>query len=114
MGAGFGDDRAAVGVPDQDGGTVEAVEDQVGRGNVAGQRQGRVLHDGYAVAVGGQVVVDPLPAGAVDEPAVHQHDVLQFLTCVHGTASFAQDQGPGSMGYLRNARGAAAGIDCAK
>jgi hypothetical protein len=35
--AGRGDDGTAVGVADQDGGTVEAVEDLVGGGDVAVQ-----------------------------------------------------------------------------
>jgi hypothetical protein len=45
---GFG--GAAIGVTDQDGGTVEAVEDQVGRGDVTRQRQGRA--GWYAQLVG--------------------------------------------------------------
>ncbi len=94
----FGDDDAAVGVAGQDGGTVQAVEDLMGRGDVSGQRQGRVLHDGHPVAVRGQMVVDPLPAGSIDEPAVDQHYVLHFGTCVHDVASFAREPVPGSMG----------------
>ncbi len=119
----FGDDDAAVGVADQDGGTIQAIEDPVGRGDVSGQRQGRVLHDGlqaiedpvgrgdvsgqrqgrvlhdgHPVAVRGQMVVDPLPAGSIDEPAVDQHYVLHFGTCVHDVASFAREPVPGSMG----------------
>jgi len=96
--AGLGDHRAAVGVADQDGRAFEAVEDQVGRGDVACQRQGRVLHHRHPVPVGGQVVVDPLPAGAIDEPAVHEHDVLDVRTCVHDSASFARGSVPGVIG----------------
>jgi hypothetical protein len=73
--AGRGDDDTAVGVADQDGGTVEAVEDLVGGGDVAVQCQGRVLDDGHPVAVGCQLVIDPLPARSVHEAPVHEHDV---------------------------------------
>src|SRR6202034_3411436 len=72
--AGLGDDGAAVGVADQHGGAAEGVEDLAGGGDVAGQRQGGVLHDCYPVAVSAEVVVDALPARSVREGTVHQHD----------------------------------------
>jgi hypothetical protein len=63
-------------VADQHGRPVEAVEDRARGGDVAVEGQGGVLHDGYPVTVGGEVIVDALPARAVREVAVHEHDVL--------------------------------------
>jgi len=61
-------------VADQHDRGVFRVDDQLRRGGVTGQRQGRVLDRADAVAVGLEQVVDPLPAGSVDESAVHEHD----------------------------------------
>ena len=77
MHAGLGDHRPAVGVAYQDDRAVQAVDDQPRGGGVVLQGQGRVLHDGDAVAVRGERVVHPLPAGAVDEPAVYQYHVAR-------------------------------------
>jgi hypothetical protein len=60
--AGLGDDDSAVGMADQHGRAVEAVENLVGGGDVAVEGEGGVLHDGYQVTVGGEVIVDALPA----------------------------------------------------
>ncbi len=76
MGAGLADDDPAVGVADQDGRAVEAVEDPAGHRGVVLQRQRRVLHDVDAEVVPGQLVVDALPAGSVHEATVYEHDVL--------------------------------------
>jgi hypothetical protein len=43
VGAGLGDDGAAVGVANQDDRAALRVDDQTRRGGVTGQRQGRVL-----------------------------------------------------------------------
>jgi hypothetical protein len=75
MQARLGDHGPAVGVADQDDRAVQFVDDPAGGGGIVFQGQGRVLHDGDAVAVRGERVMHPLPAGAVDEPAVHQHHV---------------------------------------
>jgi hypothetical protein len=47
---------------DQHGRAVEAVENLTGGGDVAAEGEGGVLHDGHPVAVGGEVIVDALPA----------------------------------------------------
>jgi hypothetical protein len=60
---------------DQDDRAVQALDGPPGDGGVVVQGQGRVLDDGDAVAAGGERVVHALPAGAVDEPAVHEDDV---------------------------------------
>ena len=60
--AGLGDDDSAVGMADQHGWAVEAVENLVRGGDVAVEGEGGVLHDGYPVTVGGEVIVDALPA----------------------------------------------------
>ena len=73
----LGDHRPAVGVADQDDRAVQAVDDPPRDGGVVFQGQGWVLHDGDAVAVLGQQVMHPLPAGAVDEPAVYQYHVAR-------------------------------------
>ena len=72
MVAGLGDDRAAVGVADEDHRFALRVDDALGRGDVVGERERRVLDDADVVAVLLQVVVDALPAGAVDETAVDE------------------------------------------
>ena len=74
--AGLGDDGSAVGMADQHGRAIEAVENRVRGGDVAAEGEGGVLHDGDPVTVGGEVVVDALPARPVREVAVYQHDVL--------------------------------------
>ena len=47
-----------------------------GEGDVVGERGRRVLDDGDGVALAGQDAVNALPAGAVDEAAVNEDDVL--------------------------------------
>jgi len=61
---------------DKDGRAVEAVENRVRGGDVTAEGEGGVLHDGYPVTVGGEVIVNAVPARAVREVAVHEHDVL--------------------------------------
>ena len=53
---------------------VLRVDDVLGRGGVAFERQRRVLDDADAVAVLLQQAVDVLPAGAVDETSVDEND----------------------------------------
>jgi hypothetical protein len=53
-----------------------SVEDPVCRDDVAFEGDGGVLRDADSVAVLGERVVHALPAGTVDETAVHEHDVL--------------------------------------
>jgi hypothetical protein len=74
---------------DQHGRPVLALEDQPGGLGIAFQRQCRVLHDADVEAVPAQQLVDLLPAGSVDEAAVHEDDVsrsahlfLQFRSMI--------------------------------
>jgi hypothetical protein len=60
--AGLGDDDSAVGMADQHSRAVEAVENLAGGGDVTAEGEGGVLHDGYPVTVGSEVIVDTLPA----------------------------------------------------
>jgi hypothetical protein len=73
VGAGFADDRAAVGVADEYDRAVLRVDDQARGGGIARQRQGGVLYHGDVVAVLGEQVVEGPPAGPIDESAVDQH-----------------------------------------
>jgi len=73
-GTGLGDDGAAVGVPDQNDGSVDRVEHLAGGGVVVGERLRGVLHDPNLEAVGAEHVVDTAPTGSVDESAVDQDD----------------------------------------
>ena len=74
MGAGLGDDGAAVRMPDQHRLVGLPVERAPGDGRVVGERERRVLHDGHGVAGLPQDLVDGLPAGAVDETAMDEDD----------------------------------------
>ena len=47
---------------DEHGRAVEAVENLAGGGDAAAEGEGGVLHHGYPVTVGGEVIVDALPA----------------------------------------------------
>ncbi|MCY1240480.1 hypothetical protein D9M72_533320 [compost metagenome] len=76
VGAGFGNDHAAIGVADEYDRAVLCGDRALGDGDVIGKRQGRVLDDGDVVAVLLEDVVDALPAGAIDEAAVNEHDIL--------------------------------------
>jgi hypothetical protein len=58
----LGNDCAAVGVADEDGGTLLPVEHVVRRRDVALERERLVLHDAHVEVVGPQQVVDTLPA----------------------------------------------------
>src|SRR5205823_2977949 len=84
VGAGLGDDGSAVGVADEDHGFVLGVDDLRRRGDVALERHRRVLDHADVVAVLPQEVVDLLPAGTVDEPAVDQDDARGCGSCVQG------------------------------
>ena len=79
----LGDDRAAVGVPDEHHLVGLLVERAPGDGYVVGERGRRVLHDGDCVTGLPQDLVDGLPAGAVDEPTMDENDVG------HGVLLFA-------------------------
>jgi len=63
-------------VADEDDVAFLRVEDLPGRGQIGRQRAGGVLHDRDVVTTLRQQVEDALPAGAVDEAAVHQDHVL--------------------------------------
>src|SRR5581483_10513784 len=54
-----------------------------GRGDVVGERRGRVLHDADAVALRAEQAVYALPAGAVDETTVDEDNVLDRGHGVH-------------------------------
>jgi hypothetical protein len=63
-------------VTDEDDRLPLRVDDALGRGRVALERERRILDDADRVAVLPQLVVDALPARAVDKASVNQHDVL--------------------------------------
>jgi hypothetical protein len=75
VGARLGDDRAAITVADEDGGTVLAVEDAVGRDHVVGKRRQRLLHDADGIAVLRQEIGDGLPTRSIGKGAMDQDDV---------------------------------------
>src|SRR5919106_5632276 len=74
MRAGLGDDRPAVGMPDEDDRLARRVNSPLRDSNVVGERERRILDDTDAVAIRLQLVVDALPARAVYETAVYQND----------------------------------------
>ena len=76
MPARLSDHQAAVRVTDQDRRTYLLIEDQIGRGHVALQRNGRILDDADVETVLLEDVVEASPARAVDEGAVNQNDVV--------------------------------------
>ena len=65
VGAGFGDDAAAVGMADENCRAVLPGQHSVHRRNVIPKRGQRDLDDAYMVAAVGQDVVDAAPAGTV-------------------------------------------------
>ena len=75
----FGDDAAAIGMSDKDGGPILPVEDALRGSDVVGKRRQRVLDDADREALGGQFVVDAPPAGAVGEGTMDEDDVLDGL-----------------------------------
>jgi hypothetical protein len=87
VGAGLGDDRAAVRVADQHDRSVLDIDDLPGGLGVALQGQGGVLHDADPESVAAERVVDAPPAGAVDESSVYENDIPQ---CAHGDPSSAE------------------------
>jgi hypothetical protein len=72
VGAGFGDDDAAVRVTDEEDGPRLGGDRAPGERHVDRQRGGRILDDGDLEAVVLQQGVDAFPPGAVDEAAVNQ------------------------------------------
>jgi hypothetical protein len=74
VGAGFGDDNAAVGMTDQHHRPLRLRDREPGGGHIVGQGGRRVLNDADVVTVLLQDVVDAFPAGAVDKAAVHEDD----------------------------------------
>jgi len=79
VGAGLGDDGAAIAVADEHGRTGLAIEDAVGRGDIIRQRSFRLLDDADGIAVLAEDIGDRLPAGSVGEGAMHEDDVLDRL-----------------------------------
>jgi hypothetical protein len=61
-------------VADEDDRFALRVDDTLGHGNVVGERERRILHDSDAVAALVELVVDAMPARAVDEAAVDEND----------------------------------------
>ena len=82
--AGLGDDRASIGMADEDDRVLRGCNRALGDDHVIGERDGRVLDDDDFVSVLGQDVVDALPAGSVDESAVDQDDANGLVS--HGNA----------------------------
>src|SRR6185312_4149449 len=76
MPARLSDHHAAVRVTDQDRRTYLLIEDQIGRGHVALQRNGRILDDADVETVLLEDVVEASPARAVDEGTVNQNDIV--------------------------------------
>jgi hypothetical protein len=76
VGAGFGDDDAAVGMADENCRAVLPGQHSVHRRNVIPQRGQRDLDDANMVAAVGQDVVDAAPAGTVGEGTVDEQDVV--------------------------------------
>jgi hypothetical protein len=95
--AGFGDDRATIGMADEDHGSVLTGQHPVHRGNVVGERRERVLDDRDVESVLGENVIDRAPAGTVRPGAMHQHDVLHRVDgdCGDGGDSHGQGGGAG-------------------
>lgn len=77
--AGFPDDHAAPGMTDEHGRAILSIENCVGGGDIVGQRGQRVLDGGHLIALGGKNSCDAVPAGLIDEGAMHQHNVLDGL-----------------------------------
>jgi len=82
---GLGDDDAAVGVADEERRAVHLVEHLLGGGDVAVERDRRVLDDADVESVLREEVVDAFPAGAVHEAAVNQGHVAHVS---HGELPF--------------------------
>ena len=91
MGAGLGDDSATVGVAREDHRVALGVDDTLRRGDVVLEREGCVLHHADLVAVLLEQVVYPLPAGSVDEAAVHENDVNRRWACIHPVCSLFRE-----------------------
>jgi len=72
----LGDDRAPIAVSNQDTGAILFGEHALGRRNIIGKARERFLHDGDAITILHQNVVNGPPAGSVDPSAVHEHDIL--------------------------------------
>ena len=68
----FGDDHSTVGMANEDHRMLRLDDRKVGRGNVAFQARRRILNDQHLIAVPRQDVVDGLPAGTIDESAMHE------------------------------------------
>jgi len=64
---------------DEHGWAVLRIENCVGGGDIVGQRGQRVLDGGDFEALGLKDGYDAVPAGFVDEGAMHQHDILDGL-----------------------------------
>src|SRR6185436_6978643 len=98
MPARLSDHHAAVRVTDQDRRTYLLIEDQIGRGHVALQRNGRILDDADVETVLLEDVVEASPARAVNEGAVNQNDVVDPS---HGCAPGRPSPGPEAMPLTR-------------
>src|SRR2546425_5420268 len=72
--AGFGDHRSSVGVADEKHRAVLRVNNAFGCGDIAGQRDRRILDDGDTVAVLLQYLIDALPTGTVHEATVDKNE----------------------------------------
>ena len=75
----LGDDRSAVGMPDEYRRTVLTVQDAVGGSHVICERGQRVLTDADTVAARGEDVVHAAPARAVCKGAVNEDDGFDRL-----------------------------------
>src|SRR6185295_7853794 len=72
----LGDHGSAVGMSHKDHRFALRVDDALGRIRVALERERRILDDADLVTVLLQLVVDALPAGAVDKTSVNEDNVL--------------------------------------
>jgi hypothetical protein len=73
-GRGVGNDRAAVGVADQQHRAVDLVEEAGDVGRIGGHAAQRIGRGDDGVALPLQPLDDAVPAGRVREGAVHEHD----------------------------------------
>src|SRR5215813_6335397 len=77
----LGDHGSAVGMADQNHGTILRGDDPFRSRDVTRKREGWILDDRNGVAGFLQGFVDALPAGSVDEASVNENDVLDVGGC---------------------------------
>ena len=79
----LGDNRPAVGMPDENYRAGLSVNNAFGYGDIIGERYRRILNDRNCVAVLPQNVIDALPTRAVHKTTVHQNHCLCYYIFSH-------------------------------